>query len=216
MNLVIHHPNGDQCIFSHAESEAASTQREYGRDAKRTHTNWRTKIRSISRRLESQGLTPRQEEQQAEGGAVASGSRGETEEVLQPPAMAGGQASDLAEDSSESSSYEPGTIAHYWRKEGEKQAAIEKARQEMLRNPPPWRRIAGASESDWSKELQELDDLEEKEDGRFGIWRTASEPGTSSEEERASATAPLARNTGKSRLVRVGRKSSTLRESSQK
>ena len=165
MNLVIHRPNGDQCIFSHAESEAASTQREYGRDAKRQHSNWRAKIRTISRTLESQGLTPRQEEQQAEGGAVASGSRGETEEVLQPPAMAGGQASDLAEDS-ESSSYEPGTVAHHWRKESQKQAAIEKARQNMDRNPPPWRRIAGASESDWSKELQALDDLEEEEDGR--------------------------------------------------
>jgi len=188
MNLVIHHPNGDQCIFSHPESEAASTQREYGRDAKRRHSNCRAEIRSVSRRLESQGLTPRQEEQQAEGGAVASGSRGETEEVLQPPAMAGGHGSETEEV------LQPGSFG----------------------NIPCWRRIAGASESDWSKEWQELQDLEEGEDGRFRIWRTASEPGTFSEEERASATALPARNTEKSRLVRVGRKSSMLRESSHK
>ena len=180
MNLVIHHPNGDKCIFSHPESEAASTQREYGRDAKRRHANCRAKIRSISRRLESQGLTPRQEEQQAEGGAVASGSRGETEEVLQPAAMAGGHGSETEEV------LQPGSFG----------------------NIPCWRRIAGASESDWSKELQELHNLDDSEgEDTHRIWRTASELAF------PSATALPARNTEKSRLVRVGRKSS---ESSQK
>ena len=179
MNVVIHHSNGDQCIFSHAKSEAAS-QREYVTDGKRRLANKKSKIRSLARKLESQGLTPRQEEQQAEGGAVASGSRGETEEVLQPPAMAGGHGSETEEV------LQPGSFGEI----------------------PRWRRIAGASESDWSKELQELHNLDDSEgEDTHRIWRTASELAF------PSATALPARNTEKSRLVRVGRKSS---ESSQK
>lgn len=182
MNLVIHHPNGDQCIFSHAESEAAS-QRGWVTDAKRRIANKKSQIRSVSRKLESKGETPRQEEQQAEGGAVASGSRGETEEVLQPPAMAGGHGSETEEV------LQPSSFGEV----------------------PRWWRIAGASsESDWSRELQELQNLEEGEDALFRISRTASEPAF------PSAKALPAKNAEQSHLVRVGRKSSMLRESSQK
>ena len=84
----------------------------------------------VSRRLESEGLTPRQEEGQVEGGAEAFGSRGETEEVLQPPARAGEQAGDLAEydlaEHSDAASYEPALLLH------------APGQEPMWVNPPAW------------------------------------------------------------------------------
>ena len=130
MNLVIHRPNGE-CIFSHTESEASETLQW-----KRCLQTSRSKIRMVSRRvevyrrLEREGLTPRQEEGQVEGGAEASGSWGETEEVLQPPARAGEQAGDLAEydlsEHSDSTSYEPASPLH------------APGGEPMWVNPPPW------------------------------------------------------------------------------
>ena len=80
----------------------------------------------VSRRLESEGLTPQQGEGQVEGGAEAFASRGGTEEVLQPPARAGEQAGDLAQ-SSDSESNEPALL----------HAPCQEAMQE---NPPPQKR----------------------------------------------------------------------------
>ena len=91
MNLVIRHPNGYQCRFSHARGEAASQTlrtREHLEVAKRKFQNVLSRQRVICRQLERHGETPRQ----------ASSSRGETEEVdLQPPAMAGGHGSETVE-----------------------------------------------------------------------------------------------------------------------
>ena len=133
MNLVIHRPNGE-CLFSHTESEASAALQ-----SKRRLQNYKSRIRMVSRRLESEGLTPRQEEGQVEGGAEASGSRGETEEVwysdvlhpiagvqIAPPIRAGEQAGDLAE-CSDSESNEPALL----------HAPCQEA---MRENPPPQKR----------------------------------------------------------------------------
>ena len=97
----------------------------------------------VSRRLESEGLTPQQEEGQVEGGAEAFASRGETEEVwysdvlhpiagvqIAPPIRAGEQAGDLAEydlaEHSDAASYEPALLLH------------APGQEPMWVNPPAW------------------------------------------------------------------------------